>query len=434
MTAAHAGQHAVRADPESLSKRDLLADWSFLGAAIVASVVFYLGGLGFYYDDYSILERMHGSSEQSLPDLYEAVRPAAGQRPLQAAIFAVLYELFGLSPLGYHVVNAGLLIAVALLFYLVLRELRLPRVVCVAVPLMYSMLPHYATTRFWFSVFSISLSTAFLLIALYAGLRALRASRRTVLLWLFVSIVGTIASPLAYEVVFPLFALNVGLVWWAARRSQGRAGPDRRRVQLTIGVLAAAAIGTGLLKTVVVAAHGQNSYGIGFQEGLLHHLVYLAGGAIAVNFGTYFVAFPYVLWWIVSHDFSLINALPAGATGLLTFAYLRRLGAQNDPFPARRMWNQLIGIGVVSFLLGYALFLTTPAFLFRSAGIDNRINAAASLGVAAMLVGGLGWLADRILCKHRLRRSLLCVRHTDACVVLDRGGRATAQDSLCSAC
>jgi hypothetical protein len=62
--------------------------------------------------------------------------------------FAALDRLFGLNPLGYHIVNAFLLVAVAWLFYLVLRELRLPRLLCVALPLVYSTLPHYATNRF----------------------------------------------------------------------------------------------------------------------------------------------------------------------------------------------------------------------------------------------------------------------------------------------
>src|SRR5215211_3205049 len=43
-------------------------------------------------------------------------------------------------------------------------------------------------------------------------------------------------------------------------------------------------------------------------------------------------------------------------------------------------------------MLGYATFLVASTFLFRSAGIDNRINAAAALGVATAVVGGLGWL------------------------------------------
>ena len=43
---------------------------------------------------------------------------------------------------------------------------------------------------------------------------------------------------------------------------------------------------------------------------------------------------------------------------------------------------------MLAFVLGHAIFLTNPQVLFRSAGIDNRVNAGAALGVAAFLVGG----------------------------------------------
>jgi hypothetical protein len=62
----------------------------------------------------------------------------------------------------------------------------------------------------------------------------------------------------------------------------------------------------------------------------------------------------------------------------------------------RRLAKRLVQIGFVAFVLGYAIFLTTPDFLMRSAGVDNRINEASTLGIAAMLVGGLGLAAARM--------------------------------------
>jgi hypothetical protein len=47
-------------------------------------------------------------------------------------------------------------------------------------------------------------------------------------------------------------------------------------------------------------------------------------------------------------------------------------------------------------VLGYAIFVTNQRVLFRSAGIDNRVNAAAALGVAAVLVAGLGWISTTL--------------------------------------
>jgi hypothetical protein len=361
------------------------------------SLVLYVGHLGFYYDDYSILERMRASDDRSLLGLYHSVSAGISPRPVQATTFVLLYRLFGVDPLGYHVVNGFLLVAVAALLYLVLRELRLPRLVCVAVPLVYSTLPHYATDRFWFAAFQINLSTAFYLLSLYAGLRAIRSSSLAVAVWLSIAVVAVAASLLAYEVVYPLFALSVGLIWWAGRRL-----PDgeinRRAVLWTAGAVAASVVATGLSRLAVFAEEGSRTgHFIGFEDSVIHHVAYLVSGSIRLNLGTYFVAFPYVLWWIVRHEFSLANAAIAGITGLFALAYLWHVGRQSGAtFRSSTVWRATVGVGLVAFVLGYAIFLTNQGILFRSAGIDNRVNAGAALGVAGVLVGAIGWLVGRL--------------------------------------
>ena len=86
--------------------RAVVLDCAFLAIMSVLSLVLYVGRLGFYYDDYQLLERMGESGHQSVLGLYDAVSPGTGQRPLQALTYAVLYRLFGAEPLGYHVFNA----------------------------------------------------------------------------------------------------------------------------------------------------------------------------------------------------------------------------------------------------------------------------------------------------------------------------------------
>ena len=377
-------------------------DCLFLAVVTAISMLAYIRGLGFYYDDYSVLYRMGFSGDQSLFGLYDSVRPATGQRPLQALTFAALYWLFGTEPLGYHVVNAGLLVAVALLLYLVLRELRLPRLVCVAVPLVYSTLPHYATNRFWVDAFQINVSSVLYLLSLYACLRALRARPVPRIGWLVVGFASVAGSLFAYELIFPMFALNVALIVWAARRSR-RQGRRDYAAWITAGGLAATILVVGLVKLARVAEHGQNNYEVGFQDGFLHHIAYLVSGGIKLNFGTYLLAVPYVVWWIVSHGLGAADIGAAVAAGLLGFGYVWWIG-QRDPnaLAGSRHWRALLGVGFVAFVLGYAIFLTNQQVLFRSAGIDNRVNAAAALGVAAMLVGGVGWVVARLVGGRRL--------------------------------
>jgi hypothetical protein len=405
------------------------ADCAFLAGAVIVSLVVYVWGLGFYLDDYALLSSMHASHDQSFVGLYDAVRPGTGQRPLQAATFAFLYRLFGLHPLGYHLFNAGLLVAIAVLLYLVLRELRLPRAVCVAVPLVYSMLPHYATERFWLDAFQISLSTAFYLLSLYAGLRALRSSSLMLWGWLGVAVIAIAGSLLSYEIVVPLFALNLVLIWWASRQAPN-AESSQVRFRLIVAVITAGLIVVGVLKTAAVATHGQNGYGLGVHGSVhgsaAHHFAYLAFGALKVNFGTYLVAFPYVLWWIFSHRFSTTNVGVAIAVGILVFAYLWPIARADSHGRPREgdLWRGLLGGGLAAFVLGYATFLVTSTFLFRSAGIDNRINAAAALGVATALVAGIGWLASRLEARHAavtFATGVACVAAAGALVIQTLG-------------
>jgi hypothetical protein len=389
-------------------------DCAFLAAVTVISLLPHIRGLGFYYDDYSVLERMNAADDQSLLGLYHSVRPATGQRPLQALTFATLYRLFGLAPLGYHVVNACLLVGVAVLLYLVLRELRLPRLLCVAVPLVYSALPHYATNRFWLDAFQINLSSLFYLLSLYAALRALRARPLPVAAWLTIAVACIVGSLFAYEVIFPLFALNVGLLWWAGRRrSQGEKGRGYA-AWITIAGVAAASVAIGIAKTARVAEHGQNDYQIGFQSGLAHHLAYLVSGSVKLNVGTYFLAVPYVLWWIMRHRFAAVNAGAAGAAGLLAFGYVWWISRHDrEALAAVRHWRDSIRVGLVAFVLGYAIFLVNQQVLFRSAGIDDRVNAAAALGVAAILVGAIGWIAAQLTAQ----RGIVLFSATVGCIV-----------------
>ena len=315
-------------------------DCAFLAAVIGISTLPYVRGLGFYYDDYSVLAQLNAAHDQSLVGLYHAVRPLNGQRPLQSLTFAALDRLFGLNPLGYHIVNAFLLVAVAWLLYLVLRELRLPRLLCVALPLVYSTLPHYATNRFWLDAFQITLSGAFYLLSFYAGLRALRARPAALAGWLMLAVAAMAASLFAYEVVFPLFALQIGVLWWAARRSP-RQVPFARWI--TIGGLAAAIVVVGVVKATLVAEHGQNGYQVGFQNGLAHHLAYLVSGSIKLNAGSYFLAVPYVLWWIMRHHLTAANAGAAGAAGLLAFGYVWWIGRRDrEALIGARHWRDCV--------------------------------------------------------------------------------------------
>jgi hypothetical protein len=114
-------------------------DAAFLAVLVLLAVVGYLPRLGFYSDDWTFLGamRLAGSSVADQDAALGDVR----MRPVQAFFLATLHRTLGANPLPFHLVNNTALIVGVICFYLVLVELGLPRVMSVAVSLLYGLLP-----------------------------------------------------------------------------------------------------------------------------------------------------------------------------------------------------------------------------------------------------------------------------------------------------
>src|SRR5204862_18088 len=131
------------------------ADCVFLAALSLASSLWYVARLGFYSDDWGLFAAFQLSPDRSMAGL---VRPSFLDRPAQGVYSVLLYRLFGLRPLGYHVINAMVLACMVALLYLVLRRLQPSRALAFGVALIYAVLPNYSTDRFWFAAFAAPLS------------------------------------------------------------------------------------------------------------------------------------------------------------------------------------------------------------------------------------------------------------------------------------
>jgi hypothetical protein len=80
-----------------------------LTALVILSLALYVPRLDFYSDDWAFLSKLNLAADQSMSGLYHALKsPVTAMRPLQIYYLAALYSVFGLSPLGYHLVNAQL--------------------------------------------------------------------------------------------------------------------------------------------------------------------------------------------------------------------------------------------------------------------------------------------------------------------------------------
>lgn len=396
----------------------LVQDCLFLGFLVLVSLVLYIRQLGFYSDDWSFLGSLSLSADDSLAGLFKSIySPWVRMRPVQVFYLALLYWLFGAQPLGYHLVNALLLILGVALFYLALVELGLPRVYALAIPAVYALSPHYSTTRFWVAAAQANVSMVFYFLSLYALLMALRAAAPSIWLWLALALAGMLVSILAYEVFLPLFAVHLAVLWLKhgdrAVLSPGNS-PAWLRPALQIGLfgsglvamLAFKALTTvrtatseslrDILRTAFSINYAENGYGLNFLR------------AIQVSYVDYGIYLPRVILTILQ-DYPLAANLIAGlALGILMYLYLSRASA-GQPFAIPSMGGIFfwLGMSFILFGLGYAIFLTNYNVLFTTTGMGNRTAIAAAAGVVVTMIAGI-----LLICRALpggLRRRFFCL-------------------------
>src|SRR5438093_4869945 len=131
--------------------RSARIDCLFLTGLIGLSCSPYITGLGFYSDDWAFLASFSRFSRHvilaSMLFLVHLRHHFEVFRPGQILYMAILYKLFGLEPLGYHVVNTTVLAVASVLLYLVLRPFGHARVIVLSLGLVFWVLLHFSGTR-----------------------------------------------------------------------------------------------------------------------------------------------------------------------------------------------------------------------------------------------------------------------------------------------
>lgn len=394
---------AGSAPPQQSAERrgQLRLDCAFLILLTVLSCAFFIFRVGFYADDNIFLEILSGAKDQTFAGLYHAVlvrEPSKEFRPFQVVLVVAPYWLLGAHAIVYQLVNAFWCLSAVLLLYAVVLEVTRRRIVAVSVASVYATLPHFSTDHYWYAASEANASVAFYLLSTFAVLRALQAEGRRRVLWLAAALAGIAGSVTSYEVALPFFVVTVALVVIRARElaAAGRQ-PFFHTARIVLPVYAVALVGAYAWKLTAALRLGDvSSYHVGIEQSVVDRFVYVFSGAVKVNFGTYFVGVPYVLWWILANRFDVIVAAIALVAGGLTFFYLRRVARAEIDLRGRFGWWRVVAAGLLMFVLGYVIFLTNPEGAFSSASIDNRINIAAALGVAIALVGAAGWVSELV--------------------------------------
>jgi hypothetical protein len=392
---------------ESPRAHGVVRDSVFLVFAILLSVILYIRGLGFYSDDWTFLQFLSSSQNQSFPKIVQEFSSqsfVSHERPVQSVYYCTLYWLFGLHPFGYHVINALVFTTGIVLFYSALRELNLNRLLALALPMVYGLLPHYSTDRFWWGAFAANLSMSLYFLSLYSDLRTLRAQPAHLWKWKSLSVAGLLGSVFAYEVFLPLFFLNPFIVFYHRRQLDraGASGPlNIKRLKVLLGG------NLLLLMLVVVLKLLVTTRPTGAYPNLIDQIKYIVTGSITVSYRRYGFGLPRLTWGIIHYYPEVVVFTVGGILGLAVFGYLYYVARHSKlGLPSWTSLIKLTGLGFAIFGLSYALFFG-PSCGFSPAGMENRVAIAAAVGVAISFVGGLGLVVGAIR-SQKLKALLFC--------------------------
>lgn len=393
-----------------MSIRPEITDCVVLFCVNVFSTLSYLFRLGFYSDDWAYQGVLAHSSARGIGAmLKELLKVDQGLliRPVQIAYLVLGFKAFGRHATPYHLVNSVVLGLVTVFLYLVLTELRTGRWLAFVVAVVFGLLPHYSTDRFWIASQQATLSMAFAFLGIYALLRSVRPKEESSRKWAVLAVLALALSILSYEVALGLIVVTLGMIGLV--RYIGTHAPSRSAFRSLGGVIGASVVLLliGIIKIRMQERITFNSHHfLAFLPRLGGLVWHAAVQAVEFNLWTYGVRMPAVLISLYRHSaLSLAAVCSASIIALLVAVYLWRCMGRFT-IPDRRACLRLVAIGFLLFALGYGLFFPYADTDFSSTGVDNRVAIASALGVPCVLAGILG-LAFSIL-KSQVARSRAC--------------------------
>ncbi|HEY1754602.1 MAG TPA: hypothetical protein VGG72_04350 [Bryobacteraceae bacterium] len=366
--------------------RPAVRDCAVLAATVIATSAASVSRLGFYSDDWGALGIFTTSPDKSLFGLIREFLEKTPGRPIQAVNQAVLFWLFGLKPLLYHLENTLVFICAILLFYLCLTRIGLPRILTFTWPLVFALLPHYVTDRLWYAAFQANLSVALYFLSLYSGLRSISTSGARRAVWGAVAMASMLCSLLAYEVVAPFFLLNLPVLWYCGRRSASKPEATSRIYYLfSIFLPTVLALGLGFTYKVLFTDR------TGVSGDYKAWVTWLARECYFFHYVTFGLELPAKVNHVLDTYFNPGLAIGAVAMGIALAMYLFPITGGSALASIRRVdWIKTIAVGFLLTGLGTSVFLYTENIGFSETGISTRMAIAASVGTALAFLGIIG--------------------------------------------
>ncbi len=373
-------------------------------AVVLISALPYVGGLGFYLDDWVFQANPLVRSGDGIAGKFRAlvtIDMDQRVRPVQAAYLATNLTAFGSDPVPYHVVGTVLLGVAAVLLYAVLVEIRIGYRVALAVSILYELLPQYSTDRIWLATHQALLCMLFAMLGIYALLRSMRGGTKHQKMWVAVAIFAFALSLLSYEVALGLIAASLAVAGWRGWR-EARSSRERRKSTLAgFALMALVLLAIGIVKIrmqqrMSINLHLLDSSGNGGVTNLTGRFgslaVHAATQAIQFNFWSYFLRLPWVITSLWQHSALTTGAIASAAIISVTVAAALWFSKDQADVPGWRACLRLIAAGLIIYGLGVILFVDDLERNFSAAGNDNRVTIAAALGEPFLWVALAGLL------------------------------------------
>ncbi len=351
-------------------------DWLFTAALLIAVLVAYQPAWNgsFLWDDAAHVTPPELRSWRGLWRIWFDLGATQQYYPLLHSAFWVQHRLWGDTPLGYHLVNILLHVAVALMAGLTLRRLSIPGAYLAAAA--FALHPVHVESVAWITELKNTLSAAFYLGAAMAYLRFReQGETRFYVLALGLFVLGLCSKTVT--ATLPAALLLIG--WWQRGRLSWRRDVRPLIPFVVLGV--GAGLSTAWIERKLIGAEGAAFDLTLMERGLI------AGRATWFYLATLFwprnLAFIYPRWH-VSQTVWWQYLYPAAALAVLAVLWI-----------LRRRWRgplaaTLFFVGTLFPVLG---FFNVYPFLFSF--VADHFQYLASLGIITLAAAGAARLLKR---------------------------------------
>jgi len=295
----------------------------------------------------------------------------------------VLYFMFGLKPLGYHVLNAGLEIGAAFFLFLTISRLTGRRALALVAGLILIIYPNHDVTHYWATCSSENLSLFLFMGSLYATVVAAATNR---LVFHGVSTLLFALSLFCYETFLPLILLNVVFAYLAAGGKSNHR-PALKQVGLVVAPFLSALLLLLLYSRLIAPRLAiAQVHPVSFDP--VHMFATICEG-VRINLPFYALGF---FGKLAAEAFqyesakTLITELVLACLGLAAGIWWLARG-ETEKDAGQPVY--LLPLGALVFVASYSIFGLNPEYMPTFQTILSRINEGGAVGIALMVSGAV---------------------------------------------